>query len=374
VRRGRALPDTEPDGSVTDVRNFTLVLGGGGMRGLAHIGVLEALEERGFLPQDVVGSSVGALIAASWCAGTSVAGIKELALGLRRRDLFQVAHGDMALRRMRAPALYRTEPLAHFIRGLLGDLTFEELERPLLVNTVDINTGTQVFWGQPGLRDLPVAEAVLASCALPGFIAPHRIGDRYFVDGAAVANLPVHPSARADRDLVFAVDIGARYHDRATVQEAGFAAVYARAIEIAVQRMDETALRSWLHPPLVLVRPKVWDIHLLSFDRNADLLRAGYVAANEPFDEEGGIPAPGSVGVYPRRRYRVTIDRERCVGCRACVSVGPPGLFELDDEGKAVLTDPEPHWSPMDGVCVAQCPTRAISAVRVQDGPAVGTA
>lgn len=365
-------PAREPNGALVnpDLR-FTLVLGGGGMRGLAHVGVLTALEERGLNPADVVGSSVGALIAAAWCAGMSVEEMRHIAVDLRRRDLFQLAHREMAWKRTRSPSLYRKEPLAHFIRGILGDLTFAELNRPLLVNTVDINTGTQVFWGQPGLQDVSVADAVIASCALPGFLPPHEVHGRYFVDGAAAANLPVHPAARHDRDLLFAVDVGSRRRDDSTVQTDGFAAVYARSIEIGITRMDETALRHWERPPLVLIRPRVWHIRLLSFHHNAELVDAGYAAASECLDDPAALPVPGATGVYPRRRYRVAVDRDRCVGCGACVALGPAGLFQDDGAGKVTVTNPTPRWSPIDGYCVAQCPTGAIAAQQDRTGVGV---
>src|SRR5579884_1907037 len=83
----------------------------GGMKGLAHIGVLRALTERGLVPTHIVGSSVGALVGAAWSAGRSVAELHDVAVALRRRDVFAVAHADMAFKRMRSPALFRREPL-----------------------------------------------------------------------------------------------------------------------------------------------------------------------------------------------------------------------------------------------------------------------
>ncbi len=75
---------------------FTLVLGGGGMKGVAHVGVLQALTERGLVPSQIVGSSVGALVGAAWSAGKSIAELREIATGLVRKDIFAVAHADMA--------------------------------------------------------------------------------------------------------------------------------------------------------------------------------------------------------------------------------------------------------------------------------------
>lgn len=348
-------------------RQFTLVLGGGGMKGLAHIGVLQALEERAFRPADIVGSSVGAMIAAAWCAGVTAGDLREIATQLKRRDLFQVAHRDMAFKRMRSPALYRREPMEHFVRGLLGDVTFDELEHPLLVNTVDINSGTQVLWGAPGLTDVQVADAVLASCALPGYLPPQEIHGRFFVDGAAISNLPVEVAAVRRRDLVIAVDVGSTGRLKADMESEGFAAIYARAIEIAIQRMRTVDLRHWQRPPLVLLQPRVEHISMFSFDHNVALIDEGYRSASALLADPTDLPPVDATGVYPRRGYRVRVERERCIGCGACVVHGPPGFFQLDDRGKAVANAQEQVWSAVEAEAVRQCPTYAI-VVTAQDG------
>ena len=79
------------------------------MKGLAHIGVIQALTERGLVPTRIVGSSVGALVGAAWSAGRSIAELRDIAVNLRRRDVFAVAHTDMAFKRMRSPALFRRD-------------------------------------------------------------------------------------------------------------------------------------------------------------------------------------------------------------------------------------------------------------------------
>ncbi|MFQ5704801.1 MAG: patatin-like phospholipase family protein [Gemmatimonadales bacterium] len=341
-------------------RDYTLVLGAGGLKGLAHIGVLSALEEHDFLPTDVVGCSVGAIVAAAWCSGISTKHLREIALELKRRDLFRIAHSEMALKRMKSPSLYRREPLEEFIHGLLGGITFDELERPLLVNTVDINAGSQVFWGAPGLTDVPVADAVFASCALPGYLPPGEIRGRFFIDGATVSNLPVRVAAARKRDLVLAVDVGSTGAVRAEQQEAGFAAVYARAIEIAIQTMRTSVLRDWGQPPLVLLEPRVEHIPMFSFQHNAELLELGYEVASQILTNPDLIPGPDCSGVFPRRRFRVDVDRARCIGCGGCLVHAPQGMFFIDDEGKAVITEQEQTWSPVDGDFVQHCPTYAI--------------
>jgi NTE family protein len=154
---------------------FSLVLSGGGLKGLTHIGVLRALEERGLTPSLVVGVSMGALIGSAWAAGRRVRELEDRALSLERSDVFRIAHVDMALRRMLAPAVYRREPLERIITDLVGDRTFRDLEHRMLVNTVDINSGHPMLWGLPGLDDARVADAVFASCALPGILPPLEV-------------------------------------------------------------------------------------------------------------------------------------------------------------------------------------------------------
>ena len=350
-------------------RRFTLVLGGGGMKGLAHAGALQALEELDFLPVDVVGSSIGALMGAAWCAGVSADELKTLAFEVRQRDLFQVAHRDMALKRMRSPALYRKEPLAHVVRGLLADVAFSELNRPLLVNTVDVNTGTQVLWGAPGLDDVPVADAVIASCALPGYLPPHEIKGRHFMDGAAVSNLPVVVAAARQHDLVVAVDVGASGVLKADMHLAGFAAVFARAIEIAIEHRRTGVLREWDRPPLLLIQPRVEQYGMFSFGHNRELVAEGYRATRELLQDAAALPEPSASGVYPRERYHVRVDREHCIGCGHCLVNAPRGLFRLDEEGKAVVTQREQVWSPVEADFVRQCPTYAIAVHPVGHEP-----
>ena len=118
---------------------------------------------------------MGSLVAAAWATGMPIGEMTERGLRVKRRDIFQVAHVDMALKRMQSPAVYRREPLDNLIQSLAGDRTFEDLDRPLLVNTVELNSGAQVLWGLPGLRKVRVADAVFASCALPGILPPREI-------------------------------------------------------------------------------------------------------------------------------------------------------------------------------------------------------
>jgi NTE family protein len=341
---------------------FTLVLGGGGMKGLAHIGVLQALLERSLRPTRIIGSSVGALVGAAWAGGMGLARLREIALSLKRKDVFAVAHADMAFKRMRSPALFRREPLEDLIRRLVGDLTFPQLDPPVVVNTVDLNSGMQVFWGLPGLDDIRVADAVFASCALPGYLPPHEISGRFYVDGAVVANLPFQAARALGDELILAVDVSASDAFRADTQEEGFAGVFARATEIGLQALLEMRLRTWTTPPIYYVHPRVEHVSLFSFDHLREVVEEGYRSTIAALDHPDEWPAPGDEGVFPKRHVVVRVERERCIGCGACLVHAPQGMFVLDAERKAVVTQPDQDWSPVDGGFIRHCPTYAITA------------
>jgi NTE family protein len=339
---------------------FTLVLSGGGLKGLAHIGVLRALAERGLEPSLVIGSSMGSLVAAAWAAGMPLKEMAERGMAVRRRDIFQVAHVDMALRRMRAPAVYRREPLDELIQGLVGDVTFEHLPHRLLINTVEINSGMQVLWGLPGLRHARVADAVFASCALPGIFPPRLIEGHWYVDGAVTENLPVQIAASHGEGPVLAVDVGSTSALRSNVQDDGFAATYIRGLEIVMQTMMESRLRGWTSPPLVLVHPRVEHVAMFAFGHNRELIEEGYRSTLDMLDALRDFD-PNGHGVHPQRRVEIRVDRDRCIGCGACV-MHAPWVFELDQSGRAQVVQPLQWWSPLDGVYVRNCPTYAISA------------
>lgn len=347
---------------LTPNTSFTLVLGGGGMKGLAHVGVLHALVERGLRPARIVGSSIGALVGTAWASGIGVAKLRELAVTVHRRDIFRVAHTDMAFKRMLSPALFRREPLDELIHSVIGDVRFDQLDPPVVVNTVDINSGMQVFWGLPGLDHVPVRDAVFASCALPGYLPPREIRGRFYVDGAAVDNLPVGVARAFGTQYVVAVDISASSALREDTQEEGFARVFARATEIAMHSLLEQRLKRWTTPPLYYIHPRVEHIGLFNFDRLREVVEEGYRATQAGLDEPESWPPPDAAGVFPRRRVVVRVQRERCIGCGACLVHGPRGMFALDPQGKAVVADPVQEWDPADGSFIRHCPTYAITA------------
>lgn len=351
-------------------RRIALVLGGGGLKGFAHIGVLRALEERGIVPEVLAGTSIGAMIAGAHVGGASVEELAQRALSLGRKDLFRVNHFGVLLERMRASSIYLEEPLRSLCERAIPDVTFAELPRRLLVNTVDLHGGSRVVWGIPGLEAVSVRDAVYASCALPGFFPPGQVADRVCIDGGVVDNLPVSIAAHF-ADLVIAVDVGSSDPVRPLrADTGGFASIYMRAATMMMHALQQYPLVHWSGPPMVLIRPRVDDANWLSFSDTEANIGEGYRAARaalERFDSYWNHPGC----VFPRHRVRVEVDPLRCTGCGTCVALAP-ALMAMGPDGLACARTEVVEWSPADGGFVHECPTSAIRATNIDRRAAVG--
>jgi NTE family protein len=349
---------------------IALVLGGGGLKGFAHIGVIRALKELKIDPLVVAGTSIGALIAAAYGNGMPVSEMEDRARNLKRRDLFRLNRMGMLLERTKSPSIYLEDPLRKVVEGVVKQTSFHKLKKRVLVNTVDIERGSQVVWGLHGLRDVSVIDAVYASCALPGFYPPGKVGNRLCVDGGVIDNLPVSIASRG-MDIVIAVDTGSSdLEPENDIATAGFTSIYMRAATTMMHALQLLPFEQWSKPPMILIRPKVNHIGWFSFSDTSEVLKAGYTAAIDAlqnFEEccEGGT------GVFPRRATEIVVDPEKCIGCELCVALAPE-LMAMDGRRKAYPIRPIVEWSPADGDFVHHCPTYAIEATRLEAGRAHG--
>jgi len=197
---------------------IALALGGGGARGLAHIAVLEALDEAGIRPVAIAGTSIGAIVGAAYAAGISGAALRRHVL-TRFRDrpevlakLFRARVGRFAdlMQRGGNPVLVDAEKvLEQFWPANLPE-TFEALPIPFTAIATD-------FYGRQrrAIANGPLRPAVAASMAIPGLVRPVTIDDRILVDGGAVDPLPFD-LVEADVDMVLAVDVTGGPTERAT--------------------------------------------------------------------------------------------------------------------------------------------------------------
>jgi len=173
-----------------------LALGGGAARGFAHIGVIQALEENGFAPDLVVGTSAGSLVAALFASGRSG---RELAAIADAMD--ETAFADWSYP---GRGLIRGEALARFVREKTNKRDIEQMKIPLGIAATDLDSGEGILF-----RRGDTGTAVRASSAVPAVFQPVRIGQREYVDGGLSAPIPVHHARQMGAEFVIAVDISA---------------------------------------------------------------------------------------------------------------------------------------------------------------------
>lgn len=182
-----------------------LALGSGSTKGIAHIGVIQVLEENG-VPIDIIaGSSAGAIIGAIYAVGTDLNMLGKFFASMSSREYM-----DMTLPRMGKGGLIKGDRLQEMIRLFTHDKTFEQTRIPFLCMAVDAETGELITFNS-GKK---LHECVRASMSIPGVFVPIRIDGRLCVDGGVLERVPCIPLREAGADVVIGVDVGYRGEPR----------------------------------------------------------------------------------------------------------------------------------------------------------------
>lgn len=252
---GRRAPGTPPT-------RLALVLGAGAARGLAHIGVLKSLAQAGIKPDLVVGCSAGALVGAFYAAGVTPWQIEEVALRAKESELADyIATGKRGM--LNGDALWR------FVDDGLRGARIERLRTRFATVATDLRNGEPVVFDEG-----PVADAVRASCSMPGVFVPMEWNGRELVDGGLVSPVPVKLARRLGADVVIAVDVGVR-PDRKVLP--GLYEVLLQSFEVMGRALadHESALADHaLHPDTAR-----WTSS--DFSARREMIQAGYEAAQE---------------------------------------------------------------------------------------------
>jgi NTE family protein len=171
-----------------------LALGGGGLRGFAHLGVLRALEEAGIQPDIVVGTSAGAIVGAAYASGLTPDRIESIARGVRLSSLI-----DLTLSKS---GLMRGDSIAGWVDSITAGVPIEQFPRRFAAVATDLRSGRAVLVdkGAAGL-------AVQASAAVPGVNVPVTYAGGHLVDGGITSLVPVRSARAMGADIVIAVDI-----------------------------------------------------------------------------------------------------------------------------------------------------------------------
>lgn len=176
-------------------KKATLVLGGGSARGVAHIGVLKVLERERIEIERIVGTSMGALIGASYAVGTPIDKLEEKAYSFVMNQLL-----DPTIPRM---GLLAGEKLEATIKEIIDNKNFEDCRMPVSIVTTDIENDIEVVYEKGDM-----AKIIRASCSWPGIFNPVRIDGRLLVDGGIKNSVPTKIAKTFNPDYTIAVDVG----------------------------------------------------------------------------------------------------------------------------------------------------------------------
>ncbi len=174
---------------------IALVLGGGSARGLAHVGVIKVLHEARIPIDFIVGTSVGALVGATYALGIPLDVIEERALKIKLWHLT-----DFSISKF---ALLRGKSLEKVIKNSIENKNFTDLKIPLAIVATDIENGQRVV-----LTEGDLAQCIRASCTLPGVFAPIRINDKLLIDGGLLESVPARVAQQMGATFIIACDVG----------------------------------------------------------------------------------------------------------------------------------------------------------------------
>lgn len=246
-----------------------LVLGGGGLKGLAHVGVWRDLHEAGARPAGVAGCSVGAVVGACIALGFDAAEMERRAKLLRRADILRLNRRAAWINGIRAPSVFRGGALRRYVGGLVGARGWDDLRIPLQVNAVDLATGRTTWFGPGGRTDVALADALYASAALPVLFPPLEAGGAFFVDGGLDQVLPAERARDLGATGVLLATVGGA--DGTTDAEAlvrdGMVALHQRALGLTIRRRRRQLLRRALADlaPAILVEPGLAEYGAFDF-------------------------------------------------------------------------------------------------------------
>ncbi|MDI6600502.1 MAG: patatin-like phospholipase family protein [Thermoanaerobacteraceae bacterium] len=276
-------------------KKTALVLGGGGARGYAHIGVIKALEEAGIKIDMIVGTSIGAIIGAGYASGLTVEEMESIAGSMTVRKFVELM--DISIS---SQGLIKGDGISGFLNQAIKKKNFYELDIPFYAVTTNILTGEKIVIDQGNLID-----AVRASMAIPGLFTPIRYDDKILVDGTLVDFLPINVAIQNGANRVIAVNVSSEVDGvstlnkiyiylRRALDKVEVAAIpenfrdvlkkYPNAIYFTMKSLEilNTCKQSISPAPNVLIlTPPVQNIKWYSFHKSKEGIEKGYLATME---------------------------------------------------------------------------------------------
>ena len=276
-----------------------LVLSGGGAKALAHAGAFRALEQANLIPSHIVATSMGAVVGAALGAGMPFDQVRRRAMGIRREDVAPF-NPLVLLMGLFARSLFPASALRRAIACIVPNTSFQYLRIPLTVTATDLDSGELLLLGGPEHREIELADALYASCALPLYFPPLEADGRRLGDGGLRAVLPLGPAREVakDADLFVAVNVGPGFDERGPSSNGDqpqppdapvpariprVVRTHGEAMRIMMAAQAERTLADWPKdgPRLIYVRPVAEREATFAVERVQEYVEMGYRATKK---------------------------------------------------------------------------------------------
>jgi NTE family protein len=306
-------------------KRIGLALGGGGARGLAHIGVLRVFDKESIPIDLIVGTSAGALVGGAYASGISPGELEKKAdeylnspefqssamrafekaqasaeMGLKRKIQKYLKNRYLVVQAMFKPGILSNEEFQETINYFIPDVQIEDMRIPFRAVATDLVSGEQIIFSKGPLR-----QAVWASCAVPGAIAPLKEGEWLLSDGGIISLIPSSVAREEGADVVVAVAVDRGISPREDLRTV--VDIYYRVSEIMGEKLKEHELDN----ADVVILPDVGNLHWSNFSQAMNLIEEGERAARKKLDDVRNIVLglrkwfrPGGVPKWRTRKER----------------------------------------------------------------------
>ena len=239
-----------------------IALSGGAVRGLAHIGVLKALEELDIKPDIVSGVSAGSIIGSFYCAGYSPKDMEEIALKTNLNSFI--------LPSISKKALFSLDKLESFLEKYIGKINIEDLKIPLIIAATNLNKASVEYFQNGSL-----IKTVKASCSIPVMFKPVKIDKYFYVDGGVMNNLPVE-SLREKVDFAIGVEVNPFLEEEKDFNN--IISIGIRSFYLAIRSNTETSKKLC---DLVIQPIELFNIPLFATWKAKEAIEIGYTFTKE---------------------------------------------------------------------------------------------
>ncbi len=286
-----------------------IALGGGGIAGCAHVGVLCALEEAGISIDYMAGSSSGALVAALYAHGYSAQQLLEMVPMISKQVLdydYITVVAKLIRSRTKMSGIIKGDKIRGFVADKTGHARMSDLKRPVVINATDLKRARQIFFvshppvhppeGADIVREAPVAYAVQASLSIPVLFRPVFYDNMVLVDGAVMDNCPAAAVRAMGADKVIAVDLV--FSDPLDEPFDSLKSIIQRVVSISLA--NQSALNA--NAADVILRPQIGAVGVLEFAKMLACMECGYEHARNRINEIKAAIAAAE----PENRYEKT--------------------------------------------------------------------